>query len=241
MKTRALPALFLAAAAALACTDNRMSVEPFGLCSPPTDATQCTFASTCSSYVLGSLGLFLRKAQNLDGSGPTVFNELVTVMQFNNQMLNTADETAGRTNANDAYIREWRLSFDLVEARDASGTIVIPAGGLAIPDASVSTQGATVPANGSATTFATIIPLDTDVFLSNALATFGAVTAKVNAHLRASGITNGGAFFETGDYLVPVDISTAIFGGYACTPATDVPVAVCPNSGQTASFACATP
>jgi hypothetical protein len=216
MNPRALLALTLLAAAGTGCIDNRASVEPFGVCAPPDDASECSMDAECDALLSNrSATLYLRTAAG--------DNALLLWLQWNNQLPNNADPSSGRPNTNDAFLRTYKLSFS--------------APGLAIPDIEIDALEQPIPAGGSATAIAHVIPVETSAQLWAAIP-IGVTDVRVLVKLRATGIYAHDASFETDEVQIPVAVRKLVFPGYVCADAAKVVTAVCPNVGQTASIKC---
>jgi hypothetical protein len=213
MSTRALAVLLLATS--LACVKNNGSVEPFTVCAMPDDPSACGQAATCSKTLASAPYVYTQ-----DSAGNA--NELILWLEFHNNVPNNADPTAGRVNTNDAYVKEYRLSFS--------------AAGVAIPGVTVSGRG-TVPAAGTATLVATLVPASITQYLS-AHFPAGTTVLPVKVTLRAAGEYQDGTSFVTGDFDIPVDV---ISGGCTAPVCGAGQVRVtCPNECQSSVSKCIT-
>ena len=119
--------LHLAAAAAIAllaagCVPDRMSLEPYGICSMP---EKCTFSGKCETYHLGAIGY-------ANAAGPYW---LEAAVELRNQVQNNGDVNTGRANSNDAHVTGVELEIDGPATGNISqdvGNQQVPAGGTAV-------------------------------------------------------------------------------------------------------------
>lgn len=225
MKTRALYlALLGLAASSISCSEDFPSVHPFGICAPAEDATECAPDGPCERYLTGQAVL------DTQVGVAGIFNELVFFVQFNNQLPNNDDPTTGRVNTNDAEIDEYRITFAPQDGR------------IRLQDRTVLTVAPPVPAGGLTSAIVTFIPEETTRELADQMATLGLGETLVTAEVRAAGrYWTRTDRFETAPFKLPVRVVNAVFTGFQCQNPTDVVVAVCPNVGQTATFACEAP
>jgi hypothetical protein len=149
-------------------------------------------------------------------------------MQYNNQLKDNEDFSSGHPNSNDAYITEYRISYSALPGA------ATPA--FEIPEVRIPTVAPPIPADGTTTPIVPLIPVELSDDLQETIASGDTVLVKVS--VRAAGEYQSGDSFETGPFMVPVYVTNAIFPGYTCPKVGDVPLDVCPNSGQTSSFAC---
>lgn len=201
------------------CADNHSTIEIFGICAPPADASSCASDGTCSA-LLASPRPFVY-LQYTSFAGAAVDNELVMFMEFRNQRPRNEDRSSGRVNTADAKIEKYKYKF----------------GGVAVPELESPATG-TVPAGGSSTPVVPIIPGSAALLMQGLLP---AGLSLVTVELRAAGRYDDGSTFETGAYQVAVDVYNSTFPGYGCPKLGDIVSAVCPNPGQTSTWTCSTP
>jgi hypothetical protein len=202
--------------------DNRVTVENFGVCAPPTDAKACTVSAGACSLYLADRPFVYTTVNNLP-------NELLLFLQFNNQSPNNADPEAGRPNTHDFFIDRFEFhftSYDLTAPLAADRYLA---------------SGVPVPANGIASTLVPIIPATEMPVIKAAMAAAGVTHAVVTSEITTIGHFADGSDFKTPPFMVPVDVFNKNFGSFVCPTAGEVVVAVCPNNGQTSSIACAAP
>jgi hypothetical protein len=120
MRTRSILLVALVALVS-GCVENGGTLQWASICAPPSDASSCTFSSTCDAQYIGEYVL--------DAPG-----ELWLTVQVNNQRANNADPAYGQVNTADAYIEQYEVTFD---------------GPLAVPTA-IKNVEYMVPANGTA-------------------------------------------------------------------------------------------
>lgn len=221
MSTRiALFAIAFAAVAAGCTAEDRASLEWGPICFPE-DAEACGTSGECEKVLASTRPFVYTNAT--DAFSAVVFNnQLDLFVQFNNQLPNNADETAGRVNTNDAVIEEYRLDFS------------VP--GLSIPSASYPAY-AVIPAASSQTPIVPVIPAATLQIIEGLIAT----TAVVTVDIVARGRLMDGTEFEAGPQQFAVDVIDGTAARPGCSTAGEVVVAVCPHEGQSASVACAAP
>ena len=168
----------------------------------------------CAGYITPRPWVYL----DVGGGGD---NALLLWMQWNNQLLDNADESSGRVNTHNFYIEKYKLSFT---------------GPVPIPDIAVEALAPPVPAEGTATGIVTAIPIPITQYLKTALPVSGEPVLVV-VDVIASGRLGDDSAYETGSFKIPVDVYNTTFPGFTCPPG-EVVTAVCPNDGQTASVNC---
>ncbi len=217
MKTPALALVALAAALA-SCAENHASVEMVKVCTHPAPTTTggCEYPASCDLGQLGRQFLYLDGTWNLEGAA------LWVPIEFHNQLLDNSDPSAGRVNTNDAFIDEFRMSFE--------------ASGILLPDA-IYKIAASVPTNGTAVLLVPVIPTNPTALQLSAQA-IGPQGLLVIAKVRAAGHYGDDSKFVTGEFLVPVDVYASGYVVDVC-PAGTVKY-VCPQEGQIHTLACET-
>jgi hypothetical protein len=215
MKPRLATAALLALLASAGCVDNWASVEPFAVCAPPEDAEVCAQAGECELLLSASPWM-----STLLGGLP---NSLWLWIQFNNQLANNADPSAGRVNTNDFQALEMDLEYSGAGA--ATSVFGIPV-------------SFTVPAGGS---FAPLLQVIRETQASQFLATIPmGATGTVVVDVTVRGRFVGGNDLEIGPFQVVADVWNGDPGFAGCLDPADVLVA-CPKEGQTATYDCVTP
>jgi len=210
MNRRAL-ALVLAAAlvGAGGCADNMTSVQIDAICSPPDDASTCTFSATCGAQFIGIAAI-----------DTVLTNTLWLIVQVNNQTTNNADAGTFRANSHDAYVEEVDVEYEAP---------------FAIPDARQRIGPFVVPAAGSAVISMFPIPAATGDVIDAELV--GSTAVGIVAKTKLKGHYQDQRPFETAAVEVAVDVCKGCFDPNPCT--TGAPVAFCPNFGQSpASVKC---
>jgi hypothetical protein len=174
MKTRL--ALLLSLLALTACADNHGSVAIAGICAPPTDATTCSFSSTCGAVYLG---------MNMMDLGRT--NLLWLIVEVDNQLPDNANSSTNRTDTNRAYVREYEIEY---------------AGGV-LPKATGPMAGSTmVPASG--TTTMSVFPVNEATGAALAALVGANTHLDVVAKVKLKGVFGDNTSFVTGPYDVTV-------------------------------------
>ena len=97
MKTRL--AVLAVASLALACADNNVSVEVFGICVP---ASSCTFEGKCDAYAMDPPIIDVATVPS---------GVLWLPIEVRNQLANNADPAVGRGNTNDAFVQEFEVDW----------------------------------------------------------------------------------------------------------------------------------
>ncbi len=218
MKTPAL-ALVAVAAALASCVENHVSVEMVKVCTHPKPETQgggCLYPATCELGQLGRQFLYLDGTENAWGAA------LWIPIEFRNQLLDNSDPSAGRVNTNDAFIEEFRVSYE----------------GVALTDAVYKIAG-TVPTDGSAVLLVPVIPTN-PTFLQLEAAGLGAEGVVLLAKVRAAGRYGDGSRFVTGEFIVPVDVYPSGYVPDGPCPTGEV-LRVCPQQGQIHTMDCQAP
>ncbi len=146
-------------------------------------------------------------------------DRLWLIVQMNNQMTNNADPGTFRTNSHDAYVEEvsteYEAPFPIPDTRQRVGPYVVPANGSAV---------------------VSIFPV-TPVAAAVIGAAAGTTPLGIVAKTKVSGHYQDQTAFETAAYEVAVDVCNGCIDPNPCT--TGVPVAFCPNFGQSpASVKC---
>lgn len=141
------------------------------------------------------------------------------IVQMNNQTTNNADPGSFRTNSHDAYVEEvsteYEAPFPIGDTRQRVGPYVVPANGSSVVSMFPVTSAAAAQIRGAV----------------------GPVPVGIVAKVKASGHYQDQSAFETAAYEVAVEVCNGCFDPNPCT--TGVPVAVCPNFGQSpASVKC---
>jgi hypothetical protein len=219
MKTRLAAFTLATVLGASGCADNHASIEMLALCAPPEDATECGMAGTCETYLASArpwVSLFAFGAPN----GLQMFTEV------HNQMLANDDPSSGRVNTNDAIVTGYELDISNV-AYDRRA-YPYPA------NFGVRAESSFVPV-------IQFIPPEIALDMSSRLSAMapgdpGPFTTLVGVRLQ--GRLLDGSEFETGTFQIAVDVFNDDFPGFGCVKPDEVVVAVCPNTGQTASVAC---
>ncbi len=218
MTTRFLPqAALTVALATLGCAgQDDVSVQTQFVCAPAEDPMDCAPDGECERFLTGQAFAYT----TVGGFD----NSLSFYFQIANQRPPNEDESAGSLNSADALLTEYDLSFIWEGTVIGRGTVPI--------------VNATIPAEGTITPFATVIPASVMNFIrTNWPSADPAILGEVN--IRFKGHFRGGGEFETGDFLLPVQIINADYSIPTCT-APDVLV-YCPNLGATGTTDCVTP
>lgn len=188
--------LLLAAGSLSGCkADSYAAVVPVGLCSPPTDATNCSMAGKCLAF-LGApqLDYFIFVAEGVDTLTTVttyVNGPMDLFMQWDNQALDNSDEGSGRTNTHDAYLTDLELSFS-VNASPA----------FSIPTRTVPMQPTVIPANSNATPVVEILPRTLIPTLATQIA--AGSTAFIEVTMKGKGYFGDSSEFETGPFTIPI-------------------------------------
>ncbi len=220
MKTPALALLALAALLA-SCVQGHVPVEMTKICThpPPNSSTGgCEYPASCDLEQLGRQYVYLDAPWTYGGAA------LWVPIEFVNHLPDNADPSAGRVNTNDAFIDEFRLSYE-------SGS------GAALPDTVFPLAGF-VPTNGTTVMLVPAIPLNpTGLVLQTQPAADGALFI---VKVRAAGHYADDSKFVTGDFRIPVDVHLT---GFVADPTCAVGSfpAVCPQPGQLHTFTCVKP
>lgn len=116
-----------------ACAPDRMSLEPYGLCTVTAD---CKFSSKCDTYLLGPLAY--SQALNV---------ALVQPIEMRNQSPDNANANVGRVNSNDAHITAYQVKYGngWPALTRYDGAQTVPAGGSSIVFAVLAMPGTPMP------------------------------------------------------------------------------------------------
>jgi hypothetical protein len=123
-----------------ACGAPNSSVQWGGICSLPTDATQCTFTEKCDAQYIGNVELDL-----------AVSRSLWLVVQLDNARTDNTVADTGHVNNAQAYVQEYEFEFGSggATATTPVTSSVVPAAGTAVismqvPFAGISASPGTV-------------------------------------------------------------------------------------------------
>jgi hypothetical protein len=228
MKTRLsllVPLLALAGCRA----ENNASVYMAAICAPPDDASNCTFAATCTAQYIGDNFVDLQRT-----------NFLWTFIEVHNQTPNNDGLANSRTNTNDAFVQEYEIEYE----------------GLPVPTATGSIPGsARVPADGTAVISVRPVPESTGNALRASIAgpdgifgtaddlLQGAAVAEGIAKVRLKGVYADTTSFKTGIFQIPFRVCSGCVGpDVTCASVTDIRVHCPDNYGQAPiSSACTAP
>jgi hypothetical protein len=221
--TVAVLALLLAACEA----KDHGAVEVFGICVVE-DAEECSTSGKCELVLVGRPHVFT-SADRLGGG--TSANALHLWVEVDNNLPPNDNPDLYRVNTNDFTIEEYLLEFH--------------APGISIPSKVEPAGSLTIRAESSQTPLIPVIPADRLAVIAAALPNTVPPAAPsqriVGVDVTVRGRLQDGTDYETAPFRIDVDVIDAVGGLPGCAKATEVVVAVCPNEGQTATYACATP
>ncbi|HVP68948.1 MAG TPA: hypothetical protein VMT17_16980 [Anaeromyxobacteraceae bacterium] len=210
MKTR-----YLAATATLvllgSCSAPYSGVTIYQICAFPTPDTttgDCLYEATCADTLVGP--------PVLDVAGAAY--DFVLPIQFDNQLVSSANTANGTVNANDAYVENVNVTY----AGAALNPVNVPV-------------TLTVPATGSITG---VIPLIPAAYFSS-LPVSGTSLTEVVLTIKASGKFLSQQTFTTQTFQIPVLLCSGCLATAAnACPSGKTLSGVCPQFGQTNTVSC---
>jgi hypothetical protein len=229
MKTRAFP-LLLAATLATGCADNDASVLIDAVCYPPEpESGQCVVSNSCDLFLTGIPFVDLT----------TTGNSFVLPIQFQNQLADNENASAGSTNTHIAFVDELQFTYTaplqvVTTDRNDDGVVTaadnVPA--LVLEDRTAPMTSFSIGPGGTAVAWMELIAPG----VGDALVETGG--RRVTIEVRAAGHYNHGGSFETGSFQIVADMCRG------CLPPAVTPCALgeiytaCPQPGQTSNFTC---
>jgi hypothetical protein len=229
MKTRAFTLLF-AASLATGCVDNDASVLIDAVCYPPEPQNgQCVVSNSCDLFLTGIPFVDLKATGN----------SFVLPIQFQNQLPDNANASAGSTNTNIAFVDELRFTYrgpPIIAATDQDGDGDVDADdhkpALLLEEVTAPMTSFSIGPGGTAVAWMELIAPT----VGNTLVPIQ--ERRVTIEVSAAGHYNHGGSFETGPFQLVADMCRG------CLPPAATPCAVgeiytaCPQPGQTSNFTC---